>query len=130
MTVLYHTDSIELQLTTPKYNQRSKTTPSFLITVGTLPPPVDPSASPKARKRKQQIQLGTLVPDLGCDPGMKTCAVPGRTGVWECVDIMANLEMCGGCVGEEAVDCSAMEGVDVASCEKGRCYGDCRTVRC
>ncbi|KZV88356.1 hypothetical protein EXIGLDRAFT_578118, partial [Exidia glandulosa HHB12029] len=52
-------------------------------------------------------------------------------GDWECLDVLSNLESCGGCpllsstlTGEHhptGVDCTAIEGVLDVSCLLGRC---------
>jgi hypothetical protein len=47
--------------------------------------------------------------------------------VVQCLDIMDNLESCGGCPDEaESVDCTTILGVDSARCQSGKCQGELR----
>jgi hypothetical protein len=71
-----------------------------------------------------------------CRPGWQSCPVYtgiGRTAVlskYECVNVVSDLESCGGCVdrasplaivGAADRDCSAIPNVDAVSCANGQC---------
>ncbi|KAI0629838.1 hypothetical protein C8Q77DRAFT_270120 [Trametes polyzona] len=74
-----------------------------------------------------------------CGPGEQSCPVYGLRGVggqgyirgYECVDVLNDLESCGGCVGlgddagagagEAGRDCSAIPNVDSVTCRRGTC---------
>ncbi|CAE6427952.1 hypothetical protein ACGC1H_000739 [Rhizoctonia solani] len=62
-----------------------------------------------------------------CPIGTEMCGVPGRADAWECLKVEQDLESCGGCAfpffpGQEpGVDCSAIPGADIVSCNQGLC---------
>lgn len=64
-----------------------------------------------------------------CEPHERMCKVGQLFGAnkeagfgYECLDVYNNLEACGGCPGEEGVDCTAIYGVVDVQCKKGKCH--------
>ncbi|KZS87919.1 hypothetical protein SISNIDRAFT_470538 [Sistotremastrum niveocremeum HHB9708] len=61
--------------------------------------------------------------------GYQACSVMTGRGGFECVDVMNDLESCGGCIGNPltnpgsrlGVDCSALPGVNDVRCVQGKC---------
>ena len=59
-----------------------------------------------------------------CLRGHNACPVMG-TLRWECVDVMSDLDNCGGCEGSiNARDCTAIEGAEDVTCINGTCRGE------
>ncbi|KAI5481289.1 hypothetical protein MNV49_004911 [Pseudohyphozyma bogoriensis] len=61
-----------------------------------------------------------------CSEGFEACVTPGSSltqkAGYECVNIMEDLEACGGCPGTPAsVDCTAIPGATAMSCVEGQC---------
>jgi len=114
-----------------------------------------PEISPGVKNRRA-VAAGLMIPsDIDCLPSQKACAVPGRKAVWECVDVLSDINgesslktdahshvvsdtvsaACGGCPDDPtAVDCTGLEAVDAVACNLGRCQGelsrDCFLRRC
>ncbi|KAL1407993.1 hypothetical protein Q8F55_004790 [Vanrija albida] len=93
---------------------------------------------PSVGARRKRLERGLVAPR--CPHLKKACKVAKRThtnvlfGVqsreelngdqgttWECINVLSDLESCGGCAGEDGVDCTALEGVDEVSCRMGKC---------
>ncbi|KZV95035.1 hypothetical protein EXIGLDRAFT_834600, partial [Exidia glandulosa HHB12029] len=94
--------------------------------IGCVPIPPSPPAAPCPSQRPRGSDV------LECASPRLACRVPSRGhGDWECLDVLSNLESCGGCpllsstlTGEHhptGVDCTAIEGVLDVSCLLGRC---------
>lgn len=94
--------------------------------------------TPSSGARRKRLERGTIAPR--CPHLRKACKVAKRThtnvlfGVqsreelngeegttWECINVLSDLESCGGCLGEDGIDCTAIEGVDDVSCHRGKC---------
>lgn len=68
-----------------------------------------------------------------CKPNEKACRVPtfgiqqkrahqpANYEIYECIDVMTNLEACGGCPDEGGEDCSTIFGALDVACIRGRC---------
>ena len=78
-----------------------------------------PSGVPQDRaRRRRALHL--------CPSNTKACKLQGTRMGFECVDIMTNLEQCGGCDYEAgSVDCTTLPGVESVGCVDGQCeiYG-------
>lgn len=66
------------------------------------------------------------VPLCPVTEGFRSCPAPSNPDVLECINIMTDLESCGGCVSlgtfsSEGRDCTAIAHVDSVSCQKGSC---------
>ncbi|WVR08376.1 hypothetical protein IAU60_005431 [Kwoniella sp. DSM 27419] len=60
-----------------------------------------------------------------CGPGFLACAVPNTPGTFECVNVLSDLESCGGCIGRGGVDCTAFDPLASSTCEAGVCLHEC-----
>jgi hypothetical protein len=104
-----------------------------------------PEISAGAKTRRAVAEGLVLPSDIDCLPSQKACAVPGRKAVWECVDVLSDINgewssrarhrsraisdavsvACGGCPDDPAaVDCTGLEAVDSVACSLGRCQGE------
>ncbi|GAA5979582.1 hypothetical protein JCM5350_004945 [Sporobolomyces pararoseus] len=53
-----------------------------------------------------------------CPRTLATCLT---TTSFECVDVNTDPQQCGACIEDGGVDCSRLEGVDLAGCVEGKC---------
>lgn len=62
-----------------------------------------------------------------CPAGLEACGTTTGSAGWECLDISADIEACGGCPGTEwATDCTSLPGVASVSCRQAKCVvGGC-----
>ncbi|GHJ88033.1 hypothetical protein NliqN6_4435 [Naganishia liquefaciens] len=77
-----------------------------------------PTVSPGLKKRAD-LPAQHIVKQRLCPRGYEPCPVFG--GGYECIDVLRDIESCGGCSGLGGIDCSAdVHAVDV-SCVSGHC---------
>ncbi|KWU41562.1 hypothetical protein RHOSPDRAFT_36873 [Rhodotorula sp. JG-1b] len=75
------------------------------------PPPSYPSHRVRVRARRKH--------DSRCPPSYTACPLGDS---YECIDILNNLEQCGGCNADDGgVDCTTLRGVAGVGCVAGRC---------
>ncbi|WOO77988.1 Protein priA [Vanrija pseudolonga] len=88
-------------------------------------------AVPTAARRRMGLDLLARA----CEPGFTACKANRGTVknpfqlpmagdayvAYSCIDTQSDLESCGGCPGEDGVDCSAIRGAVSAACVRGRC---------
>ncbi|KAI5449131.1 hypothetical protein NCC49_005269 [Naganishia albida] len=80
----------------------------------------DVSPTPGLRKRVE-FPVQQVIQKQLCPKGYEPC--PLYPSGYECVDVMNDIESCGGCVGRNmpGVDCSADVHVAAVSCVRGKC---------
>ena len=82
-----------------------------------------PSSVPSgtSHRRKREVKRKVTL----CPKGLDACPV-GLSGDYECLNLMDELESCGGCASMgEGQDCTAIKGAWNVGCEHGRCAGEC-----
>jgi len=93
-------------------------------------------------KESERTKQRERKPFLACPAGLIPCLANGdsesvRNDVYECVDVSASLQSCGGCslkrdengdfVEGEGTDCTAIENVKAVECRAGQCeISSCR----
>ncbi|KAF9270231.1 hypothetical protein L218DRAFT_22262 [Marasmius fiardii PR-910] len=70
---------------------------------------------PRHQKKRRNLSL--------CPKGLDACPIPGAIGGgYECLDVLEELESCGGCVSlGQGQDCTAIKGSWNTGCEQGSC---------
>jgi len=78
--------------------------------------------SSKTRHRKR-VERAYHHAKRGCSgEGQALCAVPGLDSAFECVDVLTNLESCGGCIADGVgQDCTQIVGALDVECAAGAC---------
>lgn len=108
-----------------------------------------PTASGTAARRRRAVQEGMVLPQgYKCAYGTTACPVPGRKGLWECLNLSSDINggsragsgwrgawwltsclrtACGGCPGTaSSQDCAIQEGVGSVACVAGTCASESR----
>ncbi|EJD52469.1 hypothetical protein AURDEDRAFT_31566, partial [Auricularia subglabra TFB-10046 SS5] len=91
-------------------------------------PKSPPKPCPSQYKRRAAATAARAVVDSCPSPRM-ACNVGVRSGhaLYECIDVLSELESCGGCTNPlsldqpKGVDCTAIAGVSDVACRLGRC---------
>jgi hypothetical protein len=61
-----------------------------------------------------------------CQENYTACPLPGRKNLFECVDVMNDIQSCGACWSTgEGEDCTAFDDLATASCVMGKCQYKC-----
>ncbi|KAL7409594.1 hypothetical protein BDY24DRAFT_402778 [Mrakia frigida] len=82
--------------------------------VGTPNPAVSPAPFRKRKVYEQTPFVGGKI----CPIGEQACLLSKDL---KCIDVVSNLNSCGGCIGGAGVDCSDLRGVDEVACVGGKC---------
>lgn len=95
-------------------------------------PPSQPSSWPgypghgkdgKGGWKKRSVDQKSRLSPM-CPTGLDACPITGSlvSGEYECLDVSAELESCGGCVSlGQGQDCTTIEGAWNVGCEQGSC---------